>query len=87
MASVQIYTQFMCGYCSAAVSLLKRKGADFTEIDVTGKPALRAEMAARAGGRNSTPQVFVGDVHVGGCDELYELDRAGKLDPLLEKAA
>lgn len=87
MAKIDIYTQFLCGYCSAAVSLLKKKGVAFNEIDVTGKRDLRAEMSKRANGRTSTPQIFVGDTHVGGCDDLYALERSGELDALLKTAA
>ncbi|MCB1476912.1 MAG: glutaredoxin 3 [Rhodobiaceae bacterium] len=83
MAKVTIYTQMMCGYCSAAVDLLQKKGVAFDEIDVTYDRDERARMRERAGGRKSTPQIFIDDRHVGGCDDLYALDRAGKLDPLL----
>ncbi|MGE0230840.1 MAG: glutaredoxin 3 [Flavobacteriaceae bacterium] len=83
MAKVTIYTQMMCGYCSAAVDLLEKKGVAFEEIDVTYDSKARARMRDRAGGRNSTPQIFIDEKHVGGCDDLYALDRAGKLDPLL----
>jgi glutaredoxin 3 len=82
MAKVTIYTRQACGYCSAAKSLLQKKGVDLQEIDATGRPELRAEMIQRSG-RATYPQIFVGDTHVGGCDDLYALDGAGKLDPLL----
>jgi glutaredoxin 3 len=82
MAKVVIYTRQGCGYCSAAKSLLEKKAADYQEIDATGRPELRAEMIQRSG-RATYPQIFVGDTHVGGCDDLYALDGAGKLDPLL----
>lgn len=82
MAKVVIYTRQGCGYCSAAKSLLEKKSADVQEIDATGRPELRAEMIQRSG-RATFPQIFVGDTHVGGCDDLYDLDGAGKLDPLL----
>jgi glutaredoxin 3 len=82
MAKVVVYTRQGCGYCTAAVGLLQRKGVAFEEIDATGRPELRAEMMARSG-RTTFPQVFVGATHVGGCDDLYALDGAGKLDPLL----
>jgi glutaredoxin 3 len=87
-AAIKIYTRPGCGYCSAAKSLLTRKKATFTEFDVATDPALRQEMWDRAGAGSTFPQVFIGELHVGGCDELYALDRAGKLDPLLlgEKA-
>jgi glutaredoxin 3 len=83
MKPVEIYTTPLCGYCHAAKSLLTRKGVAFTEIDVSGNPELRTAMVARAGGRRTVPQIFIGDTHVGGCDDLYALDGAGRLDPLL----
>ena len=83
MPAVELYTTPYCPYCIAAKELLRRKGVDFKDIDVAGKPALRAEMMARAGGRHTVPQIFIGTTHVGGCDDLYALDDAGKLDPLL----
>ncbi|MCA1300090.1 glutaredoxin 3 [Stappia indica] len=81
--TVQIYTRQMCGYCSRAKSLFTRKGVSFQELDATFQPELRQEMIQRAKGKATFPQIFIGDVHVGGCDELMALDRAGKLDPLL----
>ena len=83
MKPVEIYTTPTCGYCAAAKRLLRNKGAEFTETDVSVDPALRAAMMERAGGRRTVPQIFIGGVHVGGCDDLYGLDDAGKLDPLL----
>lgn len=83
MQAVEIYTTPLCGFCHAAKRLLSQKGVGFTEIDVSGKPDLRQEMMSRANGRHTVPQIFVGDAHIGGCDDLYALDRAGKLDPLL----
>ena len=83
MRPVEIYTTPTCGYCAAAKRLLARKGIAFSEIDVSRDPALRMAMTQRAGGRRTVPQIFVGDRHVGGCDDLYALDEAGKLDPLL----
>ncbi len=83
MAQVEIYTSMFCGYCSRAKQLLKRKGAPFTEISVDMKPDVRAEMRQRANGQNTVPQIFIGDVHVGGCDELYGLEGQGELDDLL----
>ena len=83
-AAVTIYTTALCPYCHAAKQLLRKKGAAFEEIDVSFDPAGRRAMTERAGGRQTVPQVFIGDTHVGGCDDLYALDRAGKLDPLLE---
>ncbi|WP_308916093.1 glutaredoxin 3 [Jannaschia sp. LMIT008] len=83
MKPVTIYTQPLCGFCTAALRLLSQKGAPVTEIDVAATPGARGEMVQKAGGARTTPQIFVGDTHVGGCDDLYALDRAGKLDPLL----
>ena len=87
-AVIEIYTRPGCGYCSAAKSLLTRKKAAFTEHDVATDSALRQQMWNRAGAGATFPQIFIGEAHVGGCDELYALDRAGKLDSLLagEKA-
>jgi glutaredoxin 3 len=82
MASVTIYTKSWCPYCSAAKELLTRKGVAFTELDITGKDALKSEMIKRSG-RATVPQIFVGDSHVGGCDDLYALDQRGGLDPLI----
>ena len=83
MAAVTIYTTMMCPYCFRAKALLKDKGVEFKEIDVGMDPDLRDEMMKRANGGYTVPQIFVGDTHVGGCDDLYALERAGKLDPLL----
>ena len=83
MKPVEIYTTPTCGYCAAAKRLLRNKGAEFIETDVSTDPTLRAAMMERAGGRRTVPQIFIGGVHVGGCDDLYGLDDAGKLDPLL----
>lgn len=83
MRPVEIYTTPICPYCLAAKRLLQKKGVAFSEIDVSRDPALREAMVQRAKGRRTVPQIFVGDVHVGGCDDLYALDSAGKLDPLL----
>ncbi len=83
MTSVEIYTQKYCPYCTWAKELLSRKGADFREIDVTGNAQMRREMFERTNGRTSVPQIFIGATYVGGCDDLYALDDAGKLDPLL----
>jgi glutaredoxin 3 len=87
-AVIEIYTRPGCGYCSAAKSLLTRKKAAFTEYDVAVDSTLRQQMWDRAGVGSTFPQIFIGELHVGGCDELYALDRAGRLDPLLagEKA-
>ncbi len=83
MQSVEIYTTPICGFCHAAKRLLSQKGVAFTEIDVMSEPDRRAEMIQRASGGRTVPQIFVGDIHVGGCDDLYALERGGKLDPLL----
>jgi glutaredoxin 3 len=83
MARVEIYTTGFCPYCFKAKSLLKSKGVNFDEIDVTMDPTARAAMTVRANGGRTVPQIFIGDSHVGGCDDLHALDRAGKLDPLL----
>ena len=82
--AVEIYTRPGCGYCSAARSLLTRKKAAFTEFDIAKNPSWRQEMYDRAGEGSTFPQIFIGEKHVGGCDELYSLDREGKLDALLE---
>lgn len=83
MQPVTIYTTAWCPYCSAAKSLLRGKDIAFTEIDVERASGARATMMQRSGGRTSVPQIFVGETHVGGCDDLYALDRSGRLDPLL----
>jgi glutaredoxin 3 len=83
MTQVEIYTTRFCPYCHAAKRLLSHKGVAFTEIDVSGDPKGRSDMVARANGRMTVPQIFVGSTHVGGYDDLYALDRAGELDPLL----
>ncbi len=83
MTSVEIYTQKYCPYCHWAKELLTRKGVDFREIDVTADRQMREEMAARANGRATVPQIFIGATHIGGCDELYALEKGGKLDRLL----
>jgi glutaredoxin 3 len=83
MIPVDIYTTRSCPYCHSAKALLARKGVAFTEIDVTGDRAERSRMVERANGRYTVPQIFIGATHVGGSDELYALDHAGKLDPLL----
>lgn len=83
MQPVVIYTKSTCPYCHAAKALLKKKGAAFEEIGVDGDRAAQAAMAAKANGRSTVPQIFIGGRHVGGCDDLHELDDAGELDPLL----
>ena len=84
MKPVEIYTQPSCGFCTAAMRLLASKGAQITEHDVRARPEKRAEMVQRANGGRTTPQIFVGDTHVGGCDDLFALERSGKLDSLLQ---
>ncbi|MDP3526638.1 MAG: glutaredoxin 3 [Hoeflea sp.] len=86
MADVTLYTRQFCGFCTAAKRLLDGKGVGYTEHDATFSPDLRQEMIAKANGRTTFPQIFIGGVHVGGCDELHALDRAGKLDPMLAGA-
>ena len=83
MAHVTIYTRPFCGYCSSAVRLLRRKSADFTEIEAGFDPAQRREMFERSG-RRTFPQIFIGERHLGGCDELLQMDEAGELDALLD---
>ncbi|WP_425071463.1 glutaredoxin 3 [Sagittula sp. S175] len=83
MQHVEIYTSPLCGFCHAAKRLLNQKGVEFHEIDVLKEPARKSEMMDRAHGRHTVPQIFIGETHVGGCDDLYALDRAGKLDALL----
>jgi glutaredoxin 3 len=83
MKSVRIYTTPICPYCVRAKSLLTKKGASFEEVDVFMDEKAREEMLAKSGGARTVPQIFIGDTHVGGCDELYALERAGELDPLL----
>ncbi|WP_010300276.1 glutaredoxin 3 [Candidatus Odyssella thessalonicensis] len=83
MQPVTIYTTQVCPYCVKAKALLNKKGANFTEIDVGQDDALRETMIAKAGGRRTVPQIFIGETHVGGCDDLYALEAEGKLDALL----
>jgi glutaredoxin 3 len=83
MPAITIYTTQTCPYCMSAKRLLSRKGMEFNEIDVSADPARRAEMMQRAGGRYTVPQIFIGTQHVGGCDDLYDLEAEGKLDGLL----
>lgn len=83
MPAVTIYTTSWCPYCSAAKALLARKGVAYDEIDIEEVEGARGTMVQRAGGRTSVPQIFVGDRHVGGCDDLHALERGGRLDGLL----
>ena len=84
MQPVEIYTSPLCGFCHAAKRLLNSKGVSFSEVDLAKEPGRRSEMMDRSGGRHTVPQIFVGKTHVGGCDDLYALEQAGKLDPLLQ---
>ncbi|MBW3096473.1 glutaredoxin 3 [Pseudohoeflea coraliihabitans] len=86
MADVTIYTRQFCGYCTAAKRLLSEKGVAFTEHDAGQSPDLKQEMIAKANGRSTFPQIFIGSTHIGGCDELMALERSGKLDPMLSEA-
>jgi glutaredoxin 3 len=86
MAAVDIYTIRYCPYCQDAKDLLSLKGVSFHEIDASGNRELRNQMIERTGGRSTYPQIFIGTTHVGGCDDLYALDEAGKLDSLLAAA-
>ncbi len=83
MPEIDIYTQPYCPYCTRAVALLEQKGASFKEISAPHGTAQREEAIRRSGGRTTVPQIFIGAQHVGGCDDLLALERAGKLDPLL----
>ena len=87
MPPVEIYTTPYCPYCIAAKELLGKKGVAFKEIDVSGNRNLRNQMTKRANGGYTVPQIFIGETHVGGCDDLYALDDAGKLDPLLKSGS
>ncbi|MFY0620319.1 MAG: glutaredoxin 3 [Pelagimonas sp.] len=83
MQNVEIYTSPLCGFCHAAKRLLNQKGVEFSEINVLTSPERKPEMMERAGGRHTVPQIFIGETHVGGCDDLFALEQSGKLDPLL----
>jgi glutaredoxin 3 len=84
MSNIKIYTTPICPYCVRAKALLKKKGASFDEIDVFMDADARQEMEDRSNGRRTVPQIFIGDRHVGGCDDLYALENQGELDPLLK---
>ncbi|MDG1738376.1 MAG: glutaredoxin 3 [Paracoccaceae bacterium] len=86
MPTIEMYSSPLCGYCHAAKRLLKSKNVEFDEINVLTNPGRKPEMIQRANGGHTVPQIFIDGVHVGGCDELYALERAGKLDPLLTAA-
>lgn len=83
MANVEIYTKPTCGFCHMAKRLLNSKGISFAEVNISAQPERRSEMIQRANGGSTVPQIFVGDTHVGGCDDLFALERGGKLDALL----
>ena len=83
MKPVKVYTTTYCGYCDRAKSLLRRKGVEYEEIDVTGDDEMRVKLVEMSGGMRTVPQIWVGDTHVGGFDNLSELDRSGKLDQML----
>jgi glutaredoxin 3 len=83
---IDIYTIRYCPYCQDAKELLTGKGVEFHEIDASGNRDIRQEMMARANGRSTFPQIFIGATHIGGCDDLYALEEAGKLDKLLDQA-
>jgi glutaredoxin 3 len=83
MKTVRMYTTPICPYCVRAKSLFRKKGVEVEEIDIFMSEEARAEMQANTGGARTVPQIFIGDTHVGGCDDLYALDKDGKLDPLL----
>lgn len=87
MSDVTIYSSPFCPYCFMAKRLLQQKGVAFDEIDIMAEPGRRAEMMDRAGGRRTVPQIFIGETHVGGNDDLQALEEAGKLDALLQAAA
>lgn len=82
---IVLYSSSWCGYCARARALLERKGIAFREVKVDENPADRAAMLARSGGRRTVPQIFIGDRHVGGSDELHALDRSGELDTMLSR--
>ncbi len=83
MKPVEIYTSPLCGFCHTAKRLLNKKGVTYSEIDVLADPGRKPEMIQRANGRRTVPQIFIGETHVGGCDDLFELEQGGKLDALL----
>jgi len=83
MTEVELYTTMYCPYCSRARALLQRKGVAFVDIDIAAEPARRGEMIRRAHGRRTVPQIFINGEHIGGCDDLVALERAGELDPKL----
>ena len=84
MANIQIYTSPFCGFCYRAKSLLNDKGVDYTEVDIISQPKRHSEMIKRAGGLQTVPQIFIDNQHIGGCDELYEIEGKEKLDSILD---
>ena len=84
MANIEIYTSPFCGFCYHAKSLLNNKGVDYIEVDIISQPKRRSEMLKRAGGLQTVPQIFIDNQHIGGCDELYELEAKDKLDSILD---
>lgn len=86
MSDITIYTRAFCPYCSRALKLLQQKGVAHTEIDAGMDAHKKAEMVQRSGGARTFPQIFIGDLHIGGCDDMFALERAGKLDALLRSA-
>jgi len=87
VAKVEVYSTSYCPYCMRAKALLRSKGVEFEEIDVTGDPELRAKMVELAGGRQTVPEIFINGEIIGGCDELYALEQSGELDMLLAQPA
>ncbi|MEW5686286.1 MAG: glutaredoxin 3 [Pseudomonadota bacterium] len=87
MPQITIYTKPYCPYCIRAVDLLEKKGVAFTEIEAAFDPEKRQEMIQRSNGRMTFPQIFIGEQHIGGCDDMMALEREGRLDPLLQAAA
>jgi glutaredoxin 3 len=85
MSNIRIYTTPICPHCARAKALLTKKGVEFEEVDVFMDEDAMKEMLERSGGAQTVPQIFIGEKYVGGCDDLYALDRAGELDPLLAK--
>ena len=83
MANIEIYTSPFCGFCYQAKSLLNDKGVDYIEVNIISQPKRHSEMIRRAGGLQTVPQIFIDNQHIGGCDELYELEAKNKLDPIL----
>ena len=84
MANIEIYTSPFCGFCYQAKSLLNDKGVDYIEVDIISQPKRHSEMIERAGGLQTVPQIFIDNQHIGGCEELYELEAKDKLDPILK---